>query len=140
MATVLQGKDRSHRVKPGDLIGAECVNDTEPFIVCEVVKGFAVWKGEPSRSWMGMIKADDEYITCKKYERRNSESLYAEIDKQFYLLAGDTRIIFQKHRQIERERSSKRHKGVVAAKIYLLDDGELEMLKNRVYIRNRDGE
>lgn len=135
-----KGVERSRLAKPGDLIGAECANDTEPYIVCEVVRGFDTWTGEDGKSWMGKITAGDEYIVCNKYEKRGADCLYTEMKKEFYLLATDTRIIFHNHKKIERKRetSARSSKGASDVKMYMLDSDELQTLKCRVYMRSRD--
>ena len=53
----------------GDLIGAECANKTEPYVVCQVTKAFSKWTGEDGHSWMGLIKEGDEYLTCHNFQK-----------------------------------------------------------------------
>ena len=133
-----RGLQRSKEARQGDLIGAECANDTEPYVICEVLRELKVWTGAPGRSWMGTIKDGDEYLTLKKYERRKSDVLYAETDREFYLLAADCHIIFRNHSEMQRARQSQRS-AHGAVKLYVLAQDEIDILKNRVYIRHRDG-
>lgn len=86
---------------------------------------------------MGLIQAEDVYLTCIKYEKRGGELMYASTEKEFFLLAGDCRIIFEKHSRMERARASRRAGAAAVAKaqVLVMDGGEMEQLKNRVYIR-----
>ena len=88
-------------------------------------------------SWMGVIKEGDEYLTCRKYQRR-TEATYMQCEGEkalYYLLAGDVRIIFTQHKEIipvsRPRRGGANSKNPV---IYQLNCNELEVLKNRVYI------
>lgn len=133
------GIERSQKAKVGDLIGAECANDTEPYIVCEVTQALQTWQGVDGWSWMGAIKAGDEYLTCVKYQKRGGEKMYTETDRSFYLLAGDCRIIFEEHQEVARARSSNRSTTqTTKAKMYMVDATEMDKLKNRVYSIARD--
>jgi len=133
--TQCRAEEMAATVKPGDLIGAECANSTEPFIVAEVMKGLAVWEGEPGRSWMGEIKEGLKYLTLRKYEKRG-DSKYSELKHEaavFYLIAEDLRIVFDKHKAIRKERTSSRVQQQ-EVKIFDMDADEMETLQFRVYM------
>jgi len=89
---------------------------------------------------MGLIKEGDEYLTCRKYQKRTDTS-YLECPDEtalFYLLAGDVRVLFRKHKEVQPVQRNRRG-GNVLAKAPLrfeLDVSELELLKNRVYMHN----
>ena len=126
----------------GDLIGAECANKTEPCIVCQVTKAFSKWTGGNGNSWMGLIKEGDEYLTCCKYQKQTDTS-YLECPDEtalFYLLAGDVRVLFRKHKEVQPVQHNHRGSAVLAKAPlrFELDVSELELLnlKNRVYMHN----
>ena len=52
-----EGKERAQSVKPGMLIGSECTNETEPYIISIALSGPMVWTGESETCWMGKISA-----------------------------------------------------------------------------------
>ena len=140
--TERRGIEMATKCKPGDLIGAECANKTEPYIISEVVKPLGCWSGPNGRSWMGQIKCNDQFLTCRKYQRR-ADSNYMQCEEEnavYYLLAGDVRIIFSKHKEIKPiERARRKSAAIANAPIsYELDNDELELLNNRVYIPSRD--
>ena len=140
--TERRGIEMAAECKPGDLIGAECTNETEPYIISEVVKPLGCWSGPNGRSWMGQIKCNDQFLTCRKYQRR-TDSNYMQCEEEnavYYLLAGDVRIIFSKHKEIKPiERARRRSAAIANAPMsYELDNDELELLNNRVYIPSRD--
>ena len=72
-------------------------------IVSEVIKAYGTWSGESSRNWMGLIKANGKYLACRKYQKRTETSyMQCEGDNAvYYLLSGDVRIVFKKHKKIE---------------------------------------
>ena len=132
--------------KVGDLIGAECAKETEPYIVCEVVSPFAKWKGRDGKSWMGRIVDGDEYITCRKYQQ-DSELRYTKCGGEkadFYLLATDVRMIFKKAIEVKQFERARRETAKVAAaaqqRNVQLDSDEMDTLKLRVWIRSRHGD
>ena len=91
---------------------------------------------------MGVIKANGKFLTCRKYQKRTDTSyMQCEGDQAvYYLLAGDVRMIFEKHKKIEPVKRARRKSTapIEAAPIsYQLDEHEMELLKNRVYIPSR---
>ena len=136
-----RGKERALQCQVGDLIGGECANKTDPYIVCSVVKRHAAWEGPPGRSWMGQIKEGDEYITCRKWQKQ-SETRYIQCQEaraEFYLLAEDVRIIFRKHEAVQVVSRSRRGANPrTGPPICQLDSDELTLLQNRVFIYQRD--
>jgi len=135
-----RGRARAMECVVGDLIGAECANKTEPYVVCQVAKAFSKWKGENGRSWMGVVKEGDEYLTCRKYQKRTDTS-YLECPDDtalFYLLAEDVRVLFRKHKEVHQVQRSRRGSTVPTKTPvrFELDVSELELLKNRVYMHN----
>ena len=135
--SAIAGDERACRVKKGDLIGAECINTNEPYIVWEALGPKAIWDGDDSRCWMGMIHKGEEYIACRKYDKR-SELMYSEMDKEFRLSASDCRIIFEKHRLHARPRVSKLNPERQVAKIYYIDKDEMSSLQCRVCMAGED--
>ena len=135
-----RGRARAMECVVGDLIGAECANKTEPYIVCQVTKAFSKWAGGNGHSWMGLIKEGDEYLTCRKYQKRTDTS-YLECPDEtalFYLLAEDVRVLFRKHKEVQPVQRNRRGSAVLAKAPlrFELDVSELELLKNRVYMHN----
>ena len=139
--TANRGKARALQCEAGQLIGGECANKTEPYIVCSVVKPYAVWEGAPGRSWMGQIKEGDEYVTCRKWQRQ-SDTRYLQCQgarAEFYLLAEDVRIIFRKHEVVQPVSRPRREVNpLTVPPTCQLDSDELAVLQNRVFICHRD--
>lgn len=134
--------ERAAKVQRGMLIGGECANKNEPYIICEAQSGVLTWQGDRGWSWMGEIKRGEKYIKCRKYERRGRETSYSETDKDFYLMAEDCRILFEKFENIEPRKKSQRASitsSTPRSKMVELDEKELADLKLRVYIYDRDG-
>jgi hypothetical protein len=138
-----RGRARALECKEGDLIGAECAMDTEPFIVCDVIGTFKKWTGESGRSWMGEIRDGDEYLTCRKWQKR-SGTIYMQCSQgtkaNFYLLADDVRIVFTKHAMVVPPARARRSTAATPAPppSCQLDEGELATLEARVYVASRD--
>jgi hypothetical protein len=57
-----QGEERATQVREGMLVGSECANETEPYIVSMALTEEKVWEGEPGQSWMGTIKQGVSHI------------------------------------------------------------------------------
>ena len=53
------GGERAKQVQAGLLIGSECTNETEPYIVSLALAPEQVWAGEDDTSWMGRITAGE---------------------------------------------------------------------------------
>ena len=51
------GVELAKQVEPGTMVGSECTNETEPYIVSLALSAEKVWEGEPGHSWMGRIIA-----------------------------------------------------------------------------------
>ena len=94
-------------LQAGCIIGAECANTTEPYIIANTLSALQENLDGVRCHWMGAIEPGMPYIECKKY-RRNSEHNYSEIEYKFMLAAEDLRIIFMKHKHIQPSRSSSR--------------------------------
>ena len=111
-------------------------------IVSEVIEAYGTWSGESSRSWVGFITANDKYLTCRKYQKRTETSyMQCEGDNAvYYLLSGDVRIVFKKHKKIEPVNRARRKSMPIATTTpisYQFEEDEMEELKNSVYIPTR---
>lgn len=51
------GEARAAQVKPGMMIGSECTNEKEPYIISLALSAEKVWEGPDQWSWMGWIRA-----------------------------------------------------------------------------------
>jgi hypothetical protein len=51
------GTELAKQVQPGTMVGSECTNETEPYIVSLALSAEKIWEGEPGKSWMGRIEA-----------------------------------------------------------------------------------
>jgi len=139
-----RGRERALACALGDLIGAECADDMEPYIVCRVTGTLSIWQGAAASSWMGEIKANDEYFTCLKFQKQ-SELKYVATKEAFYLLATDVRVRvrvrFENHKEVKGAvcgRSTRTRPATTPA-TFELNQRELDTLKLRVYITARDG-
>jgi hypothetical protein len=54
------GEALAAQVKAGTMVGSECTNETEPFIVSLALTEQQAWVGANGRSWMGTITAGGE--------------------------------------------------------------------------------
>ena len=136
------GLERAQTAVCGALIGAECANKTEPYIVCSVLEPLKIWVGPPGHSWMGQIREGDNFLKCQKYQRR-TDTVYMEAagsNSTFFLIADDVRIVFEQHVKQQRVERSRRGGTQSAPQptTFQLAESELETLKNRVYIHSRD--
>jgi hypothetical protein len=50
-----EGRERSELVREGMIIGSECANETEPYIVSIALSAVKQWQGEDGTCWMGKI-------------------------------------------------------------------------------------
>ena len=50
-----EGRERARLVEPGMLVGSECNNETEPYIISIALSGPLVWAGKAGTCWMGRI-------------------------------------------------------------------------------------
>lgn len=55
------GRERAVQVLPGTMVGAECTDEAEPYIVSLALTVEKTWEGEPKSSWMGAIVAGHNY-------------------------------------------------------------------------------
>jgi len=68
--------ERARQVVAGMVVGAECTNETEPFVICEALDKERVWSGEDGSCWMGAISVDMQYIKPRKFKRGADELMY----------------------------------------------------------------
>jgi hypothetical protein len=52
-----EGEALAALVKAGTMVGSECTNETEPYIVSLALTEQRVWAGADDKSWMGAITA-----------------------------------------------------------------------------------
>ena len=53
------GQGEAAKVQPGNMVGSECTNETEPYIISLALSAERVWEGPPDKSWMGRIQAGE---------------------------------------------------------------------------------
>ena len=63
------GLERAKQVIAGMVVGAECTNEVEPFIICGALDKERVWSGEDGSCWMGAISGGIRYIRARKFKR-----------------------------------------------------------------------
>ena len=129
------GLERAQSVQAGTMVGSECTNETEPYIISLGLTGEKVWMGEPGRSWMGSITAGEKYITTRKLIRGATENMYVTTELEFYLHSEDVRVINMQHSKIEVRRSS-RQAQASNKESFLFNQTEIETLKSRCWDPN----
>ena len=70
------GRELPSQVQSGMMVGSECTNETEPYIVSLALNAQKVWEGEMGRSWMGTITAGDKYILARKLIKGATDLMY----------------------------------------------------------------
>lgn len=132
--TIATALEQAATVKEGDLIGAECANTTEPYIVARVTKALHKLGQVFKCPWMGTYEPNTPLLNCVKYEKRNSDGMYAEMHKRsFTLAAEDLRIVFKEHTEVQPQRASGRN-AQARVPIVKLSRCELDTLRLRVHI------
>ena len=124
------GLDQAKEIEIGMVVGAECTNETEPFIVCAALSSERVWSGEDGSCWMGSISEGMQYIRARKYRRGVDELMYSSTDCEFNLSSEDVRVANMEHKPVEVRRSS-RASVVSNVQTITLVRKSLEKLKNK---------
>ena len=102
-----EGLHQAKEIEIGTVVGAECTNETEPFIVCAALSSERVWSGEDGPCWMGSISKGMQYIRARKYRRSVDELMYSSTDCEFHLSSEDVRVANMKHKPVGVRRSSR---------------------------------
>lgn len=53
------GQEEAAKVQPSSMVGSECTNESEPYIVSLALSAEKIWEGPPGKSWMGKIQAGE---------------------------------------------------------------------------------
>ena len=126
------GRERAARVQPGMVVGSECANEGEPYIVSLALTAEAEWVGPDGESWMGKVSAGEKYVRCRKFRVGPTDCMYSSTDLEFNLHSEDVRFVDMQHKEVEQRRSPRR--GVVSnSKVYNLEKTEIETLKGRCW-------
>jgi hypothetical protein len=131
-AVQAEGLERASQVAAGMVVGAECTNETEPFIVCEALDSEKVWSGEDGSCWMGSISEGMRYIRARKYKQAADELMYSSTDCDFNLSSEDVRVASMVYKQVAVRRSS-RASVVSKVKTITLEKKCYELLKLRSF-------
>ena len=149
------GEERAAQVQPGTMVGSECTNETEPYIVSIALTAQMVWEGPDDTSWMGTITegcrielckylidfdysvvcvltmlTGDKYIRAKKLIRGATDLMYVTSEREYNLHSGDVRVINMKHKEVEVRKSSRKAVVLcsVGKKTYSFDEKEINTL------------
>jgi hypothetical protein len=101
------GLARAAEVQANTMVGSECSNETEPYIISVALSSEQVWEGADGNSWMGTIKAGDKYIQATKLRRGATELLYVATDRDFYINSEDVRFVNMQHEEVRVRRSAR---------------------------------
>jgi len=122
-------REMAEQVAIGDILGSECTNTTEPYLISRALSALTPNPDGISCHWMGHIEAGTPYIKCKKY-CKNSEFNYSEMVYEFLLPFDDLKLVLKKSNHITPARSSARA-GARRHDIIELDENELTLLQLR---------
>jgi hypothetical protein len=131
-AVQAEGLERASQVVAGMVVGAECTNETEPFVVCVALDSERVWSGDDGSCWMGSISEGMRYIRARKYKKGVDELMYSSTDCEFNLSSEDVRVPSMEYKDVEVRRSS-RASVVSNVKTITLGRKCLELLKARSF-------
>lgn len=117
--------------KVGDIVGAECASDSEPFILFKALsEAYVVTAAdlqanelEYKHNWMGEVKVGDQIIKGLKLEQR-AGTMYTETDKVFWLFAEDARGIVAA-KVMQRRRSGR----VVGPEVFIYDASASDIIE-----------
>ena len=134
------GKKLAQAVRVNEIVGAECANETEPYILFKALTTayevttvmYSSMKLEYKHNWMGEVLPGDMIIKGLKLDRRAGD-LYTETPKVFYLFAEDTRGVV-KAAPLQRKKSLRANKVQSEIVIYEIDEGSLNAIKKTVFL------
>jgi hypothetical protein len=78
------------------------------------------------------VRAGNEYIRARKYQKGATDLMYVSTDREFNLHSEDVRFVNLKHKEMQVRRSS-RKTSVTNTKTIELDEVEMETLKSRCW-------
>ena len=137
-----EGLKLAKAVKIDEIVGAECANETEPYILFKALsesyevtaEAYNNMQLEYKHNWMGEVCVGDLVIKGLKLDRR-AGGLYSETTKVFYLFAEDTRgVVRAAALQRKQSQRAKGNKAKPEMLIYDVDDKSLEIVKKSVFL------
>lgn len=134
------GKKVAMAVRDGEIVGAECANETEPYILFKALgvayevteDEYAKKTGEYKHNWMGEVKPGDWVIKGLKFDRRAGD-LYSDTEKIFCLFIEDTRGVVNAT-PLARKISARNREKSTESVIYDVDGKSLDAVKKLVYL------
>ena len=132
---VREAQELALKVATGDVLGAECSSEQEPFILVKAVSGRYEWQGRDEYTWMGWVRAGDWVVDTVKFEKYgNGEAFWSlQHKKRFPIFEEDLRSIITGYEDIE-SRKSVRITGAPAPLRIEVTEAELNTLKERVLL------
>jgi hypothetical protein len=131
-AVMEAGLARAAKVQANTMVGSECTNETEPYIISVALSSEQIWEGPDSRSWMGTIQAGDKYIHATKLIRGATELMYVASDRDFYINSEDVRVINMQHQEVQVRRSA-RQLAAPSKPTYEFNIDEIALLQMRCW-------
>ena len=131
------GLRRAKRVRAGMLIGSECANETEPYIVSVALDSEREWTEQDDSvragtCWMGRITVGMPYVRARKCKEGADGLLYCTTECEFNMSSEGVRVVEMEHEEVAVRRSS-RASVTSNVKTFRLSKGAVHKLKHRCW-------
>ena len=131
------GLRRAKRVRPGMLIGSECANETEPYIVSVALGSGCEWTEQDDSvradtCWMGRITVGMPYARARKCKEGADGLLYCTTECGSNMGSEDVGVVEMEHEEVAVRRSS-RASVTSNVETFRLSKGAVHKLKHRCW-------
>ena len=131
------GLRRAKRVQAGMLIGSECTNEAEPYIVSVALDSERVWTDRDASiradsCWMGRITVGMPFIRARKCQKGTDGLIYSTTECEFNMGSEDVRVVDMEHEEVKVRRSS-RNAVASNVKTFTMSKKALDKLKERCW-------